>query len=115
MPALPDPGRVDMLCHVVSIRVGEEPGYKGRCHGWENEPSRPRQSAFRDAGKGRVMVSSARLANWPNRVYVAGDEEEECHGAATSDGETEEGQLEYVRCELGVVGRRVQPGHEGST
>jgi hypothetical protein len=59
------------------------------------------------------MISCTRLADWPNRVYVSCDEEEEGYSAAAADGKTEEWELEYVRCDFGIVGGRVQPGYEG--
>jgi hypothetical protein len=51
-------------------------------------------------------------ADGTDRVDVAGDKEEDGDGAAAADGEAEEGQLEQVRRRRGVVGGRVQPGHE---
>jgi hypothetical protein len=112
MPALADPRRIDMLGHVVCVRVGEEPGDECGHHGRKYESSRARQCASCNARKGRVMVAGARLADGPDRVYVSGDEEEDGDGAAAADGEAEEGQLEEVRRDFGAVGGRVQPRHE---
>jgi hypothetical protein len=50
------------------------------------------------------MVSCAGLADWPNRIYVSCDKEENRYGAAAADGKTEKGQLKEVWCCLGVVG-----------
>jgi hypothetical protein len=104
MPALPYPRRVDMLGHVVCVRVGEEPGNEGGRHSREYESSRTRQCASCNACKGRVMVARPRFADGSNRVYVSGDEKEYGDCAATADGESEEWQLEEVRCDFGVVG-----------
>jgi hypothetical protein len=89
MPALPYPRRVDMLCHMVCICVGQEPSYEGGGHGGENEASRTSQSAACNAREGCVMISCTRLADWPNRVYVSCDEEEDGYSAAAADGQTE--------------------------
>lgn len=107
MPALPYPGRVDMLRHVICVCVGEEPGDEGRDHGRQNKSPGARQSAPRNARKCGVMVPGARLADGPYGIHVSRDEEEYGDGAATTDGQAEEGQLEEVRCHLGAVGGRV--------
>lgn len=60
------------------------------------------------------MVPCTRLADGPYRVDVSCDEEEDGHSAAATDDETEEGQLEKVRCGFGSCSRRMQPGDEGS-
>lgn len=114
MPALSYPGGIDMLRHVVCIRIREEPGYESGQHSREYESSRARQSTPRNAREGRVIVPCARLAYWANRVHVSGDEEEDGDSAATANGKTKKGQLEDVRRRLGVVGWRVQPWHQRS-
>lgn len=50
------------------------------------------------------MIARPGLAYGPDGVYVSGDEEKYGYGAAATDGEPEEWQLEDVRCGLGVVG-----------
>jgi hypothetical protein len=115
MPALPYPRGIDMLRHVVCVRIGEEPCYEGGQHGREYKSSRTRQRTPRNAHEGRVIVSSARLAYWPDGVYVSGNEKEYRYCAATADGKTEEGQLEDGRWLLGAVGRLVQPWYQRST
>jgi hypothetical protein len=115
MPALPYPRRIDMLRHVVCVRVGEKPGNESGQHGREYKSSRTRQRTSRNAREGRVIVPSARLAYWPNRVHVSGNEEEYGYSAATADGKTKEGQLEDGRWLLGTVGWLVQPWYQRST
>jgi hypothetical protein len=105
MPALPYPRRIDMLGHVVSVHVRDEPGNESRNHGGKNESPRARKGASCNAGKSRLMVTRARLANGSDRVHVSRNEEEDGHGAATTDGETEEGELEKVRRGLWVGSR----------
>ena len=112
VPALADPRRVDVLCHVVCVRVRHEPRNERRGHGGQDKAAGACQGGARNAGEGRIVVAGARLADGPDRVDVAGDEEEDGDGAAAADGEAEEGQLEQVRRRLGVVGRRVQPRHQ---
>jgi len=107
MPALPNPGRVDMFGHVVCVCVGEEPCDEGRDHGGEDKSAGPGQSAPRNARKCGVMVPGARLADGPYGIDVSRDEEEYGDGTATADGKAEEGQLEEVRRDLGAVGGRV--------
>lgn len=113
VPALADPGRVDVLGHVVCVGVGHEPGDKGGCHGGQDQSPGACQGRARNAREGGIVVAGARLADGPYGVDVAGDEEEYGDGAAAAHGEAEEGQLEQVRRGLGVAGGRVQPRHEG--
>jgi hypothetical protein len=113
VPALADPGRVHVLGHVVCVGVGHEPCDKGGGHGGQDQAAGACQGGARNACEGSIVVAGARLADGTDRVDVAGDEEEDGDGAAAADGEAEEGQLEQVRRRRGVVGGRVQPGHEG--
>lgn len=112
VPALAYPRGIDMLGHVVCVCVGEEPGQQGRDHGRQDQPSGAGKGAPRNAGEGRIVVSCARLADGADRVDVAGDEEEQGHGAAAADCEPEEGQLEEMWSGFGIWRWRVQPGHQ---
>ena len=114
VPALANPGRINMLCHVVSVGVGHEPGHEGGCHGGQNQTTGASQGGAGNASKGCIVVAGTRLANGAYRVDVAGYEEEYGDGAAAAHGETEEGQLKQVRRGFGVAGGRVQPWHKSS-
>lgn len=112
VPALADPGGIHVLGHVVCVGVGHEPCDKGGGHGGQDQAAGACQGGARNAREGSIVVAGARLADGADRVDVAGDEEEDGDGAAAADGEAEEGQLEQMRRGRGVVGGRVQPGHE---
>lgn len=114
VPALANPCRVNVLGHVVGVRVCHEPGNKSRCHGGKDQTTRAGQGRARNASKGGFMVAGARLADGPYRIDVAGDEEEDGYGAAATNYEAKKGQLEEVWCCLCIGGGRVQPRHQSS-